>query len=344
MGIIWRQKLGEKTTNYFPCRQYSIRLSDIAPKIIKSMKPKEVSIRQDNAITRAAYDMTALEKNILYVLISQINANDAADKSYFVSAREIMDRTGDEIDVKCFKRATKQLVTRYFETWIEPNKLLQATFISAAVYHMGRGVIEIDVNKRVLPLFVDMKQRFTTMQLNTALSLNSKYSKRIYEFVSMLKGMKDPTQTISLIDLKKMLMVIDKEGKDTYPKFSDFKKRVLDPSEKEINALKESDLSFTYEAIGDKNSEFSGKSGRVKIKSIKFSVLSQKAITEGVALPTDAVLIIRLRTEFSMRQDQAEAIVLGNDRKYILAQLYQISLSKNRIKNIGAYTAKLFGV
>jgi plasmid replication initiation protein len=308
------------------------------------MKPKEIKIRQDNAITRASYDMTSLEKNILYILISQINANDAADKSYFISAREIMDRTGDEIDVKCFKRATKQLVTRYFETWIEPNKLLQATFISAAVYHMGRGVIEIDVNKRVLPLFVDMKQRFTSMQLNTALSLNSKYAKRIYEFMSMIKGMKDPTQTISVVDLKKMLMVINKEGKDTYPKFSDFKKRVLDPAEKEINGLKETDLTFSYLAIGDKNSVFSGTSGRKKIASIKFSVLPQK-VTEGVAvLPTNDILIIRLRSEFSLRQDQAEAIVNGNDRKYILAQLYQISLSKNRIKNIGAYTAKLFGV
>jgi plasmid replication initiation protein len=320
-----------------------VSIDGYCPKIGK-MKPKEIKIRQDNAITRASYDMTALEKNILYVLISQINANDAADKSYFISAREIMDRTGDEIDVKCFKRATKQLVTRYFETWIEPNKLLQATFISAAVYHMGRGVIEIDVNKRVLPLFVDMKQRFTTMQLNTALSLNSKYAKRIYEFMSMIKGMKDPTQTISVVDLKKMLMVINKEGKDTYPKFSDFKKRVLDPAEKEINALKETDLTFSYLAIGDKNSEYSRTSGRKKITSIKFSVSPQQ-VTEGVAvLPTNDILIIRLRSEFSLRQDQAETIVNGNDRKYILAQLYQISLGKNRIKNIGAYTAKLFGV
>lgn len=308
------------------------------------MKPKEVQIRQDNAITRAAYDMTALEKNILYVLISQINANDTAGKSYFISAKEIMDRTGDEIDVKCFKRASKQLITRYFEAWIEPNKLLQATFISSAVYHMGKGLIEIEVSKHVLPLFAELKQRFTTMQLNTALSLNSKYSKRIYEFVSMIKGMKDPTQVISVTDLKKMLLVINKDGKDTYPKFSDFKKRVLDPAEKEINDLKGSDLTFMYEEIGDKNSVNNGVSGRKRIVGLKFIVIAHKKKDSQYEIAPNDVLILRLKNEFMLRQDQAEKIMQSNERKFILVQLYQISLSKNRIKNIGAYTAKLFGV
>jgi len=305
------------------------------------MKPKEVQIRQDNAITRAAYDMTALEKNILYVLISQINANDSAGKSYFISAREIMDRTGDEIDIKLLKRATKQLTTRYFETWIAPDKLLQATFISTAVYHIGKGIIEIEVSKHVLPLFAELKQRFTTMQLNTALSLNSKYSKRIYEFVSMIKGMKDPTQIISLTELKKILFVIDKEGKDTYPKFSDFKKRVLDPAEREINEASGVDLTFMYEAIGDKNSVY-GRAGRRSITSIKFMVANIRKETKGI--DSNDILILRLKNEFGLRQDQSEVIVAKNERKYILAQLYQISLSKNRIKNIGAYTAKLFSV
>ena len=308
------------------------------------MKPKEVQIRQDNAITRAAYDMTALEKNILYVLISQINANDVAGKSYFISAREIMDRTGDEIDVKCFKRASKQLITRYFETWIEPNKLLQATFISSAVYHMGKGLIEIEVSKHVLPLFAELKQRFTTMQLNTALSLNSKYSKRVYELVSMIKNMKDPTQVISVVELKKMLAVIDKDGKDTYPKFSDFKKRVLEPAEKEINDIKGSDLTFMYEEIGDKNSVNNGVSGRKRVVSIRFIVAPLKSGNKSFEIGANDVLILRLKNEFMLRQDQAERIIEMNDKKFILAQLYQISLSKNRIKNIGAYAAKLFNV
>lgn len=309
------------------------------------MKPKEIQIRQDNAITRASYDMTALEKNILYVLISQINAHDAPGKSYFISAREIMDRTGDEIDVKLFKRASKQLITRYFETWIAPDKLLQATFISSAVYHMGKGLIEIEVSKHVLPLFAELKQRFTTMQLNTALSLNSKYSKRLYELVSMLKNMKDPTQTIDLIELKKMLAVINKEGKDTYPKFSDFKKRVLEPAEKEINGLMGADLKFRYETFGDKNSvKYGGTSGRKAVTSIKFIVTPIAKNTDTNPLTTDDVLVLRLKNEFNLRQDQALDIISKNEKKYILAQLYAISLEKQKIKNIGAYTAKVFGL
>ncbi len=190
---------------------------------------RDITLYQDNAITKASYDMSALEKDILLVLISQINRNDKVATSYFIEAREIIERKGELIDFEDFKKAGYALVTRGFETWIDDERFLQATFISSAVYHKGKGIIEVRVDPNVLALYQDLKKNFTTMQLNMALSLKSKYSKRIYEYASMLKNFTTPSATIDLFELKKRLGVAVFQGnkliKDVYPNFADFDKR-----------------------------------------------------------------------------------------------------------------------
>ncbi len=37
---------------------------------------KDITLYQDNAITKASYNMSALEKDILFLLISQMNKDD----------------------------------------------------------------------------------------------------------------------------------------------------------------------------------------------------------------------------------------------------------------------------
>ena len=64
-------------------------------------------------------------------------------------------------------------------------------------------------------------------------------------------------------------------------------------------------------------------------------------------MPSDeqyTTLVLRLINEFGLNKKQAERIVSENDRKDILKKLYEISLSKNTIRNIGGYTVKIFNL
>ena len=302
---------------------------------------KDITLYQDNAITKASYDITALEKDILLVLISQINREDKPAISYFIEAREIIERKGELIDFEDFKKAGYALVTRGFETWLDDERFLQATFISSAVYHKGKGIIEVRVDPNVLALYQDLKKNFTTMQLNMALSLKSKYSKRIYEHASMLKNFTTPSATIDLYELKKRLGVAVFQGnkliKDVYPNFADFDKRVLSKAQKEIEAT---DVNFTYEPLYDKNRV----RGRRKVTAIKFNVVKVAKEEPAETDPQYHTIFTRLTNEFRLRTDQAESVLQNMDRKQLLRLMYDITLERPTIKNIGAYTAKILGI
>jgi plasmid replication initiation protein len=299
---------------------------------------KDITVYQDNAITKAAYDMTALEKDILLLLIAQINKDDKPGKSYFVEGKELMERKGEEISFEDFKKASRLLVSRVFETWIDEKRFLQSTFIASAIYHKGKGLIEIEVSKNVLPFYYDLKKNFTTIQLNMALGLSSKYSKRLYEYVSMLKNFPNPYATIDLMELKKRLGVASFKGelliKDTYPNYADFNKRVLKVAKMEIDAT---DINFTYEPIYDKNSVR-------KVSAIKFTVTKVHAVEAIKADEQYHTILSRLVNEFRLRQDQAEQVLANVNRKDLVKTLYDISLERPKIRNIGAYTAKLFNL
>lgn len=299
---------------------------------------KDVTIYQDNVITRAAYDITALEKDILLLLIAQINKGDKPNQAYFIEGKELMERKGEEISFEDFKKAGRLLLSRIFETMIDDRRLLQSAFISSAIYHKGKGIIEIKVDANVLPFYHDLKKNFTTIQLNMALSLNSKYSKRLYEYVSMLKNFPNPYATIDLMELKRRLGVAlfdgDRLVKDTYANYADFNKRVLKTAKFEIDAT---DVNFTYEPIYDKNSA-------KKVSAIKFTVTKVQTVETMKTDEQYHTILSRLVNEFRLRQDQAQQVLATTNRQEILKTLYDISLERPKIRSIGAYTAKLFNL
>lgn len=63
----------------------------------------------------------------------------------------------------------------------------------------------------------------------------SRYSLRLYEIGAALYGRRAPTWTGDVDELRKLLHV----PPGTYPNFTDFRKRILDPAKREINQLAE---------------------------------------------------------------------------------------------------------
>ena len=294
-----------------------------------------VMLWQDNALTVARYEMTALEKNILYMVMATIKKDDAPNMLYQVSARELMALTGETIKVADLQRATKRLITRYFETTLPNGHLLQATFVASAEYMNGKGVIELELSQKVRPLYVELKERFTTMQLHTALTLNSKYAKRLYELFSMYKNLPNKTFRIDVKELKERLDLIEpKTGKDRYEKWTHFKNRVLDPAEHEING--KADLAFSYQPI---------KKGR-SVTQIDFAVEYRRSAPIVEYDGPNAAVFGRLTTHFGLRHDQAHKVLGQHLLADINKQLHKIQLRviNNELENVGAYTAKIFGL
>lgn len=299
---------------------------------------KAVEIWQDNALTVARYEMSEAEKNILYMVVAAVKKDDSPTKMYQVSVKEMAEVMGSkELMFEAYKQATRKLLTRVFETTLPNGDLLQATFISSALYKKGTGMIEIELSQRVRPFYVDLNSRYTKVQLAAAISLNSAYAKRIYELLCMFKNMKDKTFRRDLDDLKHMLGIIDpKTGKDSYPNWTIFKQKILDIASKEING--HTDISFECKPIyGDRPGR-----GRKPVEQVEFEVFYKAKPEPEQATP----LLERLVKQFRLRPDQAIKVLEMHSVEVINRQLYDIHTKAvdGKVKNLGSYTAKVFGL
>lgn len=299
---------------------------------------KAVEIWQDNALTVARYEMTEAEKNLLYMVVANVRPDDPETKMYQVSVKEMAEVSNSkELKFDAYRQAARKLLTRVFETTLPNGNFLQATFIASAEYKKGTGVIEIELSRKVRPFYVDLNKKFTKIQLAAAISLNSAYAKRLYELLCMFKNMPDKTFRRNLVDLKNMLWIIDpKTGKDSYPKWTHFEKTVLNVAIKEING--HTDLTFTYKPIyGDRPGR-----GRKPVVEVEFAVFYQ---AKPDPMPTSS-LHERLVKQFRLRPDQADQVLATHSVETINRQLYDIQAKAldGKVKNLGSYTAKVFGL
>lgn len=299
---------------------------------------KGVEIWQDNVLTVARYEMSEAEKNLLYMVVAQVKPTDQEDKYYQVSVNEMATIMGaDRLKAEPYRQATRKLMTRVFEATLPNGDLLQSTFIASAQFKKGTDIIEIELSRKVRPFYVDLNQRFTKIQLVAAISLNSAYAKRVYELLCMYKNMKDKTFRRGLFEIKTMLNVIDsKTGKDSYSNWTRFQKNVLDVAAKEING--HTDITFTYKPIyGNRPGR-----GRKPVEEVEFEVFYQAKSEPELAMP----LLERLVKQFRLRPDQATKVLEMYSVEVINRQLYDIhtKAADGKVKNLGSYTAKVFGL
>jgi plasmid replication initiation protein len=295
-------------------------------------KDEKKLLVQDNAMTTARYSMTALEKNIMYMVMAQLDKSDPPTRYYRISGKELMERTHKKVKYEEFKEATNKLLDRELVIIRENGNLLQIRPISSAEYD-GNGMIEIGLDAKIRPYLFELKNNFTSFELNMALSLNSKFSKRMYEMLAQFRS--TGILRLSVQELKERLKLFDPiTGKEQYEKWAAFEKYVLKVAQVEI--AEHTDIRFEYKLK---------KSGK-KITNIEF-LINRPATAPAALLPPDpaeARIYERLTTDFRLRKDQAEQIIAKFPAKDINKTLYDITLKKGEVKNIGAYTAKTFGL
>jgi plasmid replication initiation protein len=285
-------------------------------------------------LTSARYELTKLEKNILYLAMREMKPTDPPGQLYYVSTVELRERTGEEIKYDRLRGTTKKLLSRVLEADLPNGDLLQTHFFSSVQYLKGTGTLEIAVDPKIRPFYGYLKSHFTTFQLDLAITLSSIYAKRLYEVFSMYKNLENKTFRISIEKLKLQLGLTDKDtGKDKYPLYAGFKRDVLKQAE-EINSA--TDLAFTYREI---------KRGR-KVVELEFTVVYTPKEMEIDYNEQETALFSRLINDFSLRKDQATAALRTLTPTEITKRLYQIKLlvSDGKVTNLGAYTAERLSV
>jgi plasmid replication initiation protein len=141
------------------------------------------------------------------------------------------------------KATLKKLSDR--SMWVDTGeKEILMRWLSYAEIDKKGGKILVEVGRTMIDYLVDLTRNFTKYQLWCVLKMKSNYSFRIYELCKSWQWLDGKTKTYDLDELKCLLMV---DKIKSYDDFYDFKKRVLDKAQKDINEL--TDIKIYIEPI-----------------------------------------------------------------------------------------------
>jgi plasmid replication initiation protein len=189
---------------------------------------------------------------------------------------ELSKLTGKKYNAAYLHKATADMGSRLLEVLTEKS-YKQIWMFQQVEYHLGKGIIEFDLTKHILPYLFDLKDNFTSYELAAALRLTSKYAKRIYPLCSQWKDLGE-TKKYDLQDFKKMLGLVDDKGKEKMKQINELRAKVLDIAIKQINEHTELHVSYKLEKVGR------------SFKNVVFTVKSQ-ALAEPI--PFDLVATIQ---------------------------------------------------
>lgn len=211
------------------------------PKIV----PPSSKVRKSNIFIDGRYRFGLLEQKILLQILSKVGMDEKEFSPYFVSWSELLTLGKDnlntlkKIDASCEKLKNKTIKIKNGKT--EDN----FGFLSGWTITPGHGVFfRIDPGMKSMLLDLLGTGNFTLFDLQCAISLSSSHSIRLYE---ILKSHQWKAQPVTLtLDEIKYALDIDKDS-PTYSNFSNFRSRILLPSQK---AFKEhTDIVFTFSTV-----------------------------------------------------------------------------------------------
>jgi plasmid replication initiation protein len=292
---------------------------------------------QDNALTIARYEMTSLEKNIMYAIMSQIEDIDSPMRTYKISVTDISEFTKRRVRHDDFKDAIQRLLTRDFSIK-DSGGYLQSTFIASA-YYDDRGFVEIEISIKIRPYLFALKKNFTSFGLETATSLNSKYSKRLYEMLCQFRS--TGILRVTTHELKERFCLLNEDGTEKFEKWSSFEDKVLSMAQAEINEKAEFQFDYHLKKEGRKITAiefaFRKTEGAPKVEPI----VPQRVVSDVVAL--NARMLERF-TNYGLTTDQVAKIIAKHTEKVINKQLYELDCNKETVKNTAAYLLKIFEI
>jgi plasmid replication initiation protein len=204
----------------------------------------EKLIYQHNVITSGRYDYSATMMDILFMVLSSL---EKGKLEYNIHVQDIEVITGRKWNLKQLREATENIGSRMFE--IETKESLDQIWLFSRVkYILGTGSFTIEINHHTIPYFFELKNNFTAMQLKSVLNCSSKYAKRLYGIACQWRSV--GSKRYEIVELKKMLGLIDKKGNEQFTEITAFRKYVLDIAKKQINENTDIEIDFELKKRG----------------------------------------------------------------------------------------------
>jgi len=202
----------------------------------------EFVVTKANALIQSSYRLTLNEQRLVLLCVAQLDSRKPLPKDnlFTVTASDFADVYGTESNSY---RDLEEAATTLGERWIRTHDGKNRTkfrWVYYVQYHDTEGKVTLGFSPTISPYLTMLHQKFTSYHLENIAGLRSSYSVRLYEFMMQFKS--TGKFVVSVDDFKSWL-----ELDDAYSRFSDLKRRVINPAVKELMA--KSNMVIEWEGI-----------------------------------------------------------------------------------------------
>lgn len=244
----------------------------------KMKKKDSIIFTQANDLIDGSYSLTLPEIRWLYLILTKIDSKKPQPEGFYtVYAKEYIDIYGlKEIGYKQVKNVVESLASKpvvlfsYNEEKkrIEKDIIYWFTRINQGVGD-AYGDVTVKFSEDVRDYLYELKESFTQINLEEMVKLDSPVAFRIYSWLMKYKLMNKNKKENGVIctnplDIEWIKIALGMDG--LYPKYGEFKRRVIEPAVTIINNT--TGITVTYKEI---------KSNR-KVESIIFCYIDEKLI------------------------------------------------------------------
>jgi plasmid replication initiation protein len=208
-------------------------------------------IRKSNDLVEARYKFDIWETRVFTKLLTLIRPDDIDFQPFRIYLRDVIDDFKlhkDNASYKLLRDATDNLLNKVFyvpyevEGAIRERKypiIIMSDTLKAALEEGARTkneYVEVCIHPEMKPLLLQLKEKFTSYDIENIIKLKSNYTLRIYEH---LKQYERIGRRQLDIDYLKRIFEITTE----YPLFANFYQKIIEPAREDINHY--TDLTIT---------------------------------------------------------------------------------------------------
>jgi plasmid replication initiation protein len=232
----------------------------------KKVNNDKALITKDNILVEhAGYRLSVNEQLVLLTLISKISPEDVDFKPYIFKISELYELLGFKKESRAVKRRSiKKILKSLHSNVIEivtsdrpgfegREIMMLSSWIIAPVVDWDLDTVSLKVSDVLRPYLLDLKERYTQYRLDEfkRYKFSSEYSLRFLEFCKnheprsdfnngILKNRYVNIREYEIAELRFLLKIPEK----IYYRVHDFKKRILEPAQRDINAKTSSCFEF----------------------------------------------------------------------------------------------------
>lgn len=207
---------------------------------------------QDNELIRAAYQMELVEKRLLLLAISKINSNTAPKPNSCIKVTVTTDEWSELYGAKNgwrdMRDASRGLLGRQVTVSpMDKKRTKVMNWLDSCEYVPGHSKVEITFGWSVSVYLAGMVEQFTQVDMLDVAKFNSKHAVRTFELLQQMRSDKRETSWLQIsIDEYKACLGIS----DSYERFAELKRAVIEPVVKELNAKANMRLGVEYRKEG----------------------------------------------------------------------------------------------